>query len=262
MQLASSSDRSDNLDRLNDRIAEAAAAHARFVVFPEATQRAFGVVGEPLASEPEAIDGPFVAALRQAASTHDLTISAGMFEASGDPGRPYNTTVVVCPSGALHIYRKLHLYDALGFVESSGISPGALHPDNVCVVEVDEFRVGIMTCFDLRFPETARLLVDAGAEVIAMGAAWVAGAHKRAQWETLVCARAIESTAYLIAAAQPEPRYTGRSLIVDPEGLLLASGSFDSESILFADFDRTNLKRVRESMPVLQERRIWTGGLR
>ena len=79
-----------------------------------------------------------------------------------------------------------------------------------------------MTCYDLRFPELARLLVDRGAEVLVVPAAWVAGPRKVDHWRTLVRARAIENTVFVVAAGQPGPRYTGHSLVVDPLGDVLA----------------------------------------
>ena len=136
-----------------------------------------------------------------------------MFETSADPARPYNTLLVRGAADAA--YRKIHLYDSFGYRESDALSPGDLTP---VLVDVAGFRVGLMTCYDLRFPELARLLVDRGAEVLVVPSAWVAGPRKVEHWRTLVRARAIENTVFVVAAAQPGPRYSGHSMVVDPLG--------------------------------------------
>ena len=123
-------------------------------------------------------------------------------------------------------YRKIHLYDSFGYKESDALRAGPLAP---VVVDVAGFRVGLMTCYDLRFPELARLLVDHGAEVLVVPAAWVAGPRKVEHWRTLVRARAIENTVFVVAAAQPGPRYSGHSMVVDPLGDVLAEAGEGAE---------------------------------
>ncbi len=129
----------------------------------------------------------------------------GHVRAGRRDGRVYNTLVLVGPSGLLGAYRKVHLYDALGWCESERIAPGAPGSDNTPLAPVDGLTVGVLTCYDLRFPESARRALDAGATVLAVPAAWVAGEHKVEHWRTLLRARAIENTAYVVAAAQPGP---------------------------------------------------------
>ena len=152
-------------------------------------------------------------AVAEAAEAHATTVVAGMFETSPDPDRPWNTLVLRGTVPAA--YRKIHLYDSFGYRESDRVRAGEPEP---VVVEVGGFRVGLMTCYDLRFPELGRLLADAGAEVLVVPAAWVAGARKVEHWRTLARARAIENTAYVVAVGQPGPRYSGHSLVVDPLG--------------------------------------------
>ena len=116
-----------------------------------------------------------------------------------------------------------------------------------------------MTCYDLRFPEFARRLVDAGAELIVVPAAWVAGPRKVDHWRTLVTARAIENTVYVAAVGQPAPRYTGHTMVVDPLGdVLVEAGPGDAgePEVLTAEVDRTTLADARRTNPSLANRRL------
>ncbi len=123
------------------------------------------------------------------------------------------------------------------------------------MVEIGGFQVGLMTCYDLRFPEMSRLLVDAGAEVLVVPAAWVAGERKADHWRTLARARAIENTAYVVAVGQPAGRYTGFSLVVDPLGDVLAEAGPDA-TVLRAELTRAGLEQARRTNPSLVNRRL------
>jgi predicted amidohydrolase len=130
------------------------------VVLPEATMHDFGPPKHDLAAAAEPLDGPFVGLLSQQARRLGSTIVAGMFEQTDD--LPYNTLVVLGPDGDLTAsYRKIHLYDSFGYRESERLR--AADVESV-VVPVGDLSVGLMTCYDLRFPEMGRALVDAGAE--------------------------------------------------------------------------------------------------
>jgi len=223
---------------------------ADLVVFPEAFQRDFGEPGSDLSAHAEPADGPFGAALAEAAAAHATTVVAGMFETSPDPARPWNTLLA---RGAVDAaYRKIHLYDSFGYRESDLVRAGEPQP---VVVEIGGFGVGLMTCYDLRFPELGRLLVDAGAEVLVVPAAWVSGSHKVDHWRTLVRARAIENTAYVVAVGQPGPRYTGHSMVVDPLGAVLAEAGSGEETLLVT-FTRASLVEARHTNPSLLNRRL------
>jgi predicted amidohydrolase len=177
-----------------------------------------------------------------------------MFEpVEDDADHAYNTVVAIGPDGELvGRYRKQHLFDALGWAESKRLEPGLV--DERLVFECGEFTVGVMTCYDVRFPELARALVDDGADVIALPSAWVAGPLKEDQWATLVRARAIENVAYVAAADQSPPGYAGRAMVVDPFGVVLASVG-EKDGIAVADVDAERLAACREKMPSLEHRR-------
>jgi deaminated glutathione amidase len=221
------------------------------LVLPEAFARDFGEPGSDLAPYAEALDGPFATALADLAATHDVAVLAGMFERSGDGGRPYNTLVLAEPDRQT-CYRKIHLYDSFGRRESDTLTAGPVRP---VTTRLGAFRVGLMTCYDLRFPELARALSDDGVDLIVVPAAWVAGPRKVAQWQTLVRARAIENVCWMVAAAQPGPRYSGHSMVVSPTGEVLAEAG-EGEEFLAATLDLAAVDEARTVNPSLTNRRM------
>jgi predicted amidohydrolase len=232
------------------RLHELVPSDSDLVVLPEAFARDFGEAGSDVSPFAEPVDGAFATELAAVAAERNTTVVAGMFETSDDPARPYNTLLVRGAADAS--YRKIHLYDSFGYKESDSLHAGPLAP---VVLDVSGFRVGLMTCYDLRFPELGRLLVDHGAEVLVVPAAWVAGRRKVEHWVTLARARAIENTVFVVAAGQPGPRYTGHSLVVDPLGDVLAEAGEGSE-VLRATLDRNVLEEARGTNPSLANRRI------
>ncbi|WP_067430509.1 carbon-nitrogen hydrolase family protein [Nocardioides jensenii] len=242
----------------NRAVVEALDVQADLVVLPEAFARDFGSPGEDISAFAESVDGPFGTAVSKAASAQ-RTIVAGMFETAPDPGRPFNTLIV---RGAVSAeYRKIHLYDSFGYQESERLTAGEWTPT---VIDVRGFRVGLMTCYDLRFPELARALVDEGADVLVVPAAWVPGrseaehARKIDHWQTLVRARAIENTTYVLAVGQAAPRYTGHSLVVDPFGDVVASAGADP-ALVTATLRRQVIADARKTNPSLANRRHLAG---
>lgn len=248
-----------SLDPEENRTAVAAVeSDADLVVLPEAFARDFGKPGDDISAFAEAVDGPFSAALTSRAGDRQ-TVVAGMFEQSADPARPFNTLLV---RGAVAAsYRKIHLYDSFGYKESDRLTAGEWLPT---VIDVAGVRVGLMTCYDLRFPELARALVDAGAEALVVPAAWVPGrseaehARKIDHWQTLVRARAIENTTYVLAVGQAAPRYTGHSMVVDPHGRMVASLEGES-GLLHATLSSDVVSEARETNPSLANRRVKAG---
>jgi predicted amidohydrolase len=232
------------------RLAELVPDDADLVVLPEAFARDFGPVESSLEPFAEDLGGPFDTALGEAAARAGTTVVAGMFERGEDPGRPFNTLLV--RGGASATYRKIHLYDSFGYRESDRLSAG---PTDPVLVEVGGLRVGLMTCYDLRFPELARRLVDAGAELIVVPAAWVAGERKVDHWRTLVRARAIENTVHVAACAQPAPRYCGHSMVVDPLGDVLAEAG-EGPAVVRAEVTRARVEEARRTNPSLANRRL------
>jgi len=246
VQQASGLDPEGNRERLRDLVP----ADRDLVVLPEAFARDFGEAGSDVSAFAEPLDGPFATELATVADKQGTTVVAGMFEESDDPRRPYNTLAVRGASEAS--YRKVHLYDSFGYRESDALHAGPIEP---VVLEVAGWQIGLMTCYDLRFPELARALVDRGAEVLVVPAAWVAGPRKVDHWTTLLRARAIENTAYVVAAGQPGPRYSGHSMVVDPLGDVLAEAA-DGPAQLDAVLSKDALEAARTTNPSLANRRM------
>ncbi|HTX84980.1 MAG TPA: carbon-nitrogen hydrolase family protein [Streptosporangiaceae bacterium] len=262
-QLPISSAPQVNLERVRAAAASAAVQGAQLAVFPEGTQVRFSA---DLRAAAEPLDGPFCQGLAEAARSAGLAIIASLFEPAPD-GRVYNTTVGFEADGALvAVYRKIHLFDALGFCESDSVAPGS----EVVVASLAGLRVGFMTCYDLRFPELARALAVAGAELLVLPAGWAAGPFKEEHWVTLVRARAIENTIWVAAAGQvPDPGEPptraptgiGRSLLVDPMGVVrLDLGVTADLGIGTVDTEQT--ASIRAALPSLAGRRtdILPGG--
>lgn len=251
-QFAPTADRAGNLEAIDALSADAARRGARVIVLPEYSSYFTDPFDQELRAHAEPLDGPFTARLTQLAARDDLTIVAGLVEAAADGERVHNTVVAVDRSGVRAQYRKQHLYDAFGQRESDWVAPGAL--DDPEVFEVDGIVCGIMTCYDLRFPEAARRLVDAGADAFLVPAEWVRGPLKEAQWTTLLHARAIENTAYVAAADHPPPLGVGGSTIIDPQGVALATIG-TATGIATAELDAAEIDRIRRLNPALSLRR-------
>src|SRR4051794_41628750 len=159
-QFLAGEDKAHNLARVGELVGQGAALGATLVVAPEAAMHGFGTPETPLAPVAEPLDGPFVTGLQKCASRHGVTIVAGMFEpVEGDTARAYNTVVAVGSDGELvGRYRKQHLFDALGWVESKRLEPGAV--DERLVFGCGGMTGGVVTCYDVRFPGLGRALGD------------------------------------------------------------------------------------------------------
>ncbi|MER6828713.1 carbon-nitrogen hydrolase family protein [Streptosporangium sp. NPDC000563] len=255
-QIPVAEDPSANLSRVLDSLAEAAAGGAELAIFPEATLTRYGKRVTDLA---QPLDGPFVTGLAAAAREHGLAVIAGVFEPV--EGRVYNTAVAIGPSGSIEAaYRKIHLFDSFGARESELVAPG----DTPVVVELAGLRVGLVTCYDIRFPELTRALVDLGAEVFAVIAAWGSGPMKEEHWTTLVRARAIENTTWVAAVGQapnPEARDgfgIGRSMLVDPMGVTRTDMG-PTPAVQTCEIDSQITIATRNAVPCLEHRRLPLG---
>jgi predicted amidohydrolase len=253
-QIKSSTDKSQNLHTARALIDEAKSKSAQLIAFPEFLM-AFSP-GEQSAAElaalAESIDGPFVNALRTAAGASRTAVLATIFETCAVPNRVFDTALWIDGCGNIAaIYRKLHLYDAFGFKESDKFHPGAEITEPVFWADA---RCGVMICYDLRFPEMARMLALGGADVLFAPSGWVQGDMKLDHWQTMIKARALENGCYVAAPDQTGNVYIGHSLVVDPFGRIVTDmGS--REGLEIVDLDLGIVTEAREKLPLLKNRR-------
>ncbi len=264
VQLNSQDDVAHNLGRVRAWVARAAQAGARLVTLPEN----FAFFGDETRKRElaerldDASPGPIVSALRDEAAARGVwVLGGGMPERSSDPARPYNTSVLVDPTGRVAAaYRKVHMFDVslsdgTELRESAATAAG----DQAVTAEVAGVRVGLSICYDLRFPELYRRLVDEGARVVTVPSAFTLTTGKD-HWHALLRARAIENQVWVLAPAQhgkhPRGRQTyGKSLVVDPWGEVVAQ-CIEGEGFAVAPLDLDYQDRVRASLPALQHRRL------
>jgi deaminated glutathione amidase len=241
-----------NLERIAKLTGQAADSGARLVVFPEAAMSDFGQKTDDLHNLAEPLDGRFVTTLSELAARHRTTVVAGMFESIPGDHLVYNSAVVVDPVKGLNgTYHKRHLFDAFGEVESERFRPGI---DDPLLVEIYGFVVAVVVCYDIRFASFIERAADAGADLLLAPAAWVAGPLKEEHLSVLARARAIDNTMFVAVGGQIGAAYTGRSVIVDPLGAVLA-GLGEAEGVAAADISRERLHAARARLPVLAQRR-------
>jgi predicted amidohydrolase len=268
IQLNSSDDVAENLAVCERLVERAAAAGASLVVLPEC----FAFLGpeQERARHAESLDddhAPVQGAVKAWARRHRVTIIAGgLAEKSGDDARPYNSSVTFGPDGELRaVYRKLHLFDVdLADGTSLRESDGTTRGGEPVVTDVDGVTVGLSICYDVRFPELYRALVDRGARVLTVPAAFTLHTG-RDHWHLLLRARAVESQCWVVAAGQwgvhrlagaPSKRVSfGHSLIADPWGTVVADCS-DGPGFVVATLSQAVTDRVRASLPSLAHRRL------
>lgn len=253
-QFSPAEDPDRNLATIADLARRAADAGARLLVLPEYSSHSEPSVTARFLRHAEPLTGHFVTTLGGLARRYGQVIVAGMSERLDDESRFHNTVVALGPDGGLlGYYRKVHLFDAFGHRESDLERPG--DPAQAVVIGVDGLRVGLQTCYDLRFPESTRRLMDAGAQLLVVPAQWVPGPLKEQQWTTLLTARAIESTAYVLGVGQSAPDGTGRSTLVDPGGVVRAALGTEPE-LLIGEINPDQIERVRTTNPALELRRL------
>ena len=264
VQLNSTRDIDDNLDRCRRYARQAIDGGADWILYPE-NAPFLGRDDEkiPIA---ETIDGSIVGEFRAIADDHDAWVTLGSFpEKSPDPERTFNTQVHIGPDGLVaDAYRKIHLFDVSidddnQYRESESVHPGTEIVSTRVTASGDDHRVGLSICYDLRFPELYRVLHSREVEAITVPSAFTFETGS-AHWHALLQARAIENQAYVLAPNQcgrhfGTRRSFGQSALYDPWGRLVASAG-DREGVIVADIDFDYVTEIRRSVPVLEHRRI------
>jgi len=262
IQLTSTSDEAKNLAAAEALIERAARHGARLVATPENTN--YLGPHEEKVRRAEPLDGPTCQRFAALARRLEIHLLLGSFnEKSDEPARCYNSSVLFGPDGhRLAVYRKIHLFDVdvsddVRFQESATCKPG----DAVVVAPTALGKLGLSICYDLRFAELYRALVDRGAEILMVPSAFTLTTG-RDHWQPLLRARAIENQCWVVAAAQYgrhddqglKESY-GHAMIVDPWGHVVAMAS-DGEGLALAEIDLERVARVRRAIPVAQHRRL------
>ncbi|MFY9301316.1 MAG: carbon-nitrogen hydrolase family protein [Candidatus Nitrosotenuis sp.] len=254
VQLKASTDKTENLQKILDSIKFASDRGAHLCAFPEFMMFYTTSKQSPaeLASLAESTNGNFVKTIAGAAKQNKIQVVGTLYEKSNRKDRVFDTSFFITESGRLAAtYRKIHLYDALGFKESKKLAAGSkiAHP-----VKTSIGKMGMLLCYDLRFPEMSRTLASSGSEVLIVPSAWVKGHRKEEHWLTINKTRAIENGCYVIAPDQVGNIYCGRSLVVDPFGKILLDMK-KRKGIGFADIAPAKVRQTRKALPLLQNRR-------
>ena len=254
VQFKASTNKEDNLTKIISYISKAASKNAALCAFPEFMMfyTSSSQTPKQLANLAETINGNFVTTITKAVKENQIQVVGSFYEKSRKKNRVYDTSFLISKSGkVLSTYRKIHLYDALGFKESNKMVSGSRITKPV---KTSIGKIGMMICYDLRFPEMARSLATAGAEVLVAPSAWVKGNMKEEHWVTINKTRAIENGCYVIAPDQVGNIYCGRSLVVDPYGKILLDMK-KKQGIGFVNIDLNKVKQTRKILPLLKNRR-------
>lgn len=261
VQMKSSEYKEENLKLSLNFIKEASKKNADLICFPE-FQMAFSPSNQSakqLVKLSESVNGGnFVFTLCSAAKRNKINVIATIYERYTNnsnakyKNRVFDTAIMINNKGIIRsVYRKVHLYDALGFKESVKMIAG----DTIeKPVKTSSGNLGLMICYDVRFPEISRILTVEGANILVVPSAWVHGIMKEEHWQTMLKARAIENGSYVIAPDQVGNIFSGRSMVVDPFGIsLLDMGNREGMEVI--EIDKSRIQKVRESLPLLKNRR-------
>ncbi|QXB23495.1 deaminated glutathione amidase [Lelliottia amnigena] len=250
-QFAVTADWHENARLCVELMAQSARQGAALLVLPEALLARDDNDPDLSVKSAQPLDGGFLTLLLAESKSNRLTTILTVHVPTIQ-GRAENTLVVLREGKIIAHYAKLHLYDAFNVQESRLVDPGNQIPP---LIEIDGIRFGLMTCYDLRFPEMALSLAIAGADALVLPAAWVKGPLKEHHWATLLTARALDTTCYVVASGECGNKNIGQSRVVDPLGVTIAAAG-ESPALLMAEIDRERIALARRQLPVLRNRRF------
>lgn len=241
----------DNVSVCIELMDRAAEAGASLLVLPEAVLARQDDMPDLSVQSAQPLSGPYVTQLCEASRHYNLTTVLTLHTPTSE-GRAANTLIAVRAGEVIAEYQKIHLYDAFNVQESRLVDAG---DDIAPIITVEDMNIGLMTCYDLRFPDQALALALQGAEVLVLPAAWLKGPHKEKHWETLLTARALDTTCYVVASGECGNKNIGQSCVIDPLGVTMAAAA-EAPALIFATLDKQRLVKVREMLPVLKNRRF------
>lgn len=253
VQFKASTVKECNLRKILTYIQKASKRGAKLIAFPEFMMfyTTSSQTPKQLSEQAETINGNFIKALSKAAKQNSIEVIGTIYEKS-NTYRVYDTAFIINKSGkVVSIYRKIHLYDALGFKESKKLIAGKKITKPT---KTNIGNIGLMICYDLRFPEMSRALTLSGSEILVSPSAWVKGESKEDHWLTINKTRAIENGCYLIAPDQVGNIYCGRSLVVDPFGKIILDMK-KKQGMAIIDISLDKVHDTRKRLPLLKNRR-------
>ncbi|MHB1471840.1 MAG: carbon-nitrogen hydrolase family protein [Thermoplasmataceae archaeon] len=253
VQMSSTDTKEQNLKKTLEILSNLRGEKTDLVVFPEYQMYLpdYSRPGELLEAA-EHISGNFVSEITEVAKSNRQRILMNMVESNGVNVKPYNTSVLIDDMGFVSgIYRKTHLFDAYFSKESNVYDFGL---NGYSVFGSENFTLGTLICYDLRFPEPARILKLQGADILTYQAGWFRGERKLDHWKTLLRARAIENGSFVVASSNSNEAFIGHSLAVSPFGDVIEEAGED-ETVLNVDLDMGLVQDYAEKVPLIKERR-------
>ena len=249
IQMEVKDSKTENLQHVIDSL-EAMGKDCELVVFPEYCMGYCkgGLSRDFLERIAESLDGEFVESVAEKSKEKQTVVVLPIFEK--DDSSIFNTAVIIDHGKVRGGYRKIHLFDALGYRESEVFRPGS----GLVLFDVGGMTFGVVTCYDIRFPELVKKQVMSGATAIIVPAAWFRGPLKEEQWQTLLMARAAENTSYVIGVGNANEHFVGRSIVVDPFGVKVLDLGY-GDRIGRCEIDNDLITNAREKLPVIQQSR-------
>lgn len=255
IQMDSQDNERKNKEKIADYIEKAAKEGAKMVIFPETVD----YIGKRLKDHAKLIPGEWDEFLSEQAKKYSVYIHGGSVTEKNEQGNPWNTSLVFAPDGScIAKYRKLHLFDVEvtngpSYQESKMISAG----NEIVTADTELGELGLAICYDIRFPEMFRIQSMQGTEIFIVAANFTYETGRK-HWKTLLQARAIENTCFVLACNQcgtkPAFKAYGHSMVIDPFGEILIEGG-DEEACLVVEIDLDQVKKARAEIPSLKNRR-------
>lgn len=252
-QISSSKTKEENLKKSIDIARKLESNPPDILIFPE-YQMVYPDFEDPevMIAQSEFPKGNFVDSFVPMARDSKMNILLNIVEKNNGHLKPFNTSVMLNDMGMIDgKYRKKHLFDAFNFKESKSFihGYGAIKP-----FFTEHFSLGVQICYDLRFPEAARLLRLKGANILSYQAGWFSGERKLDTWLTLLRVRAMENGAFVLGTAQTGNDFTGHSVVINPYGDIISEAGED-ETVLTAELDLTLVEEYLKEVPLLRQRR-------
>lgn len=232
-------------------MAQAASSGAQLLVLPEAVLARDDNDPDLSVNSAQTDNGDYLNILLDESRQNELTTVLTLHIRT-TPGRAANTLLVLRAGEVIAKYQKIHLYDAFNVKESRLVDAGN---QLSALIDIAGMRIGLLTCYDLRFPEMAMSLALAGADILVVPAAWLRGPHKEMHWATLLSARALDTTCYVVASGECGNKNIGQSKVIDPFGVTIVSAA-ERPAMIMVEIERERIEAVRAQLPVLKNRRF------